>query len=189
MIAIYDKKTGEVVSFGAYPADEVAHYLQPGQSWLVVERQYDQAYVQNGVIIERPPAPDRFHEWNLATKRWVPNLEAAREAQRQRWNDWREKALSSGTAYGLHTFHCDDRFIGEAQLLLTGYERGLLSGTSAIRTVENETIQMDAAQIQTLLLAIGLYRQAVYAQSWQGKDALEGMNSIAEIESGGPPTQ
>ena len=134
-----------------------------------------------------PERPSPHHEWDWPTKSWLPNLDAAREAQRQAWNAWRDRELVAGYAHNGHVFHSDDRFMAELQLLLKGYERGHLTGTSAIRTRDNDTLQMTHAEIEGLLLLIGLHRQAIYAQSWAGKDALASLTTLEDIMAGGPP--
>lgn len=78
--------------------------------------------------------------------------------------------------------------MAELQLILKGYERGHLTGTFAIRTRDNSTLQMTHAEIESLLLLIGLHRQAIYAQSWVGKDALAGLTTLEDIVAGGPPS-
>jgi hypothetical protein len=144
-------------------------------------------YYKNNVWIARIPPPSAFHVWDLASESWLPNLDAARESQRQAWNAWRDRELIAGYAHNGHVFHSDDRFMAELQLILKGYERGHLTGTSAIRTRDNGTLQMTHAEIESLLLLIGLHRQAIYAQSWTGKDALASLTTLEDIVAGGPP--
>ena len=150
----------------------------------VIERWY---WVDDGHFV-RPPKPTDFHDWSSVTKSWLPNLDAAREAQRQAWNAWRDRELVAGFSHNGYVFHSDDTFIGELQLLLKGYERGYLTSTSAIRTRDNGTLQMTPAEIENLLLLIGLHRQAIYAQSWARKDALAGLTTLEGIMAGGPPS-
>lgn len=118
---------------------------------------------------------------------WVPNLGRARDAMASAWNLWRDAALVAGVDHAGHTYHSDDRFLGEAQLLLSGYERGLITAPSAIRTRDNAVVGLGEGEIQQLLLVIGQYRQTVYAQSWAGKDALAELQTLEEILEGGPP--
>ena len=145
-------------------------------------------YVQNGELVPFPTKPSPHHEWDWPTKSWLPNLDAAREAQRQSWNAWRDRELVAGYPHNGHVFHSDDRFMAELQLILKGYERGCLTGTSAIRTRDNGTLQMTHAEIESLLLLIGLHRQAIYAQSWVGKDALASLTTLEDIMAGGSPS-
>ena len=161
--------------------------LLPGESAISNVNSYD-GYVQNGELTPFPEKPSPHHEWDWPTKSWLPNLDAARESQRQAWNAWRDRELVAGYPHNGHVFHSDDTFIGELQLLLKGYERGHLTGTSAIRTRDNGTLQMTHAEIEGLLLLIGLHRQAIYAQSWAGKDALAGLTTLEDIVAGGPPS-
>lgn len=145
-------------------------------------------FFENGELKQKGLRPSIHHTWDWATKSWLQNLDAAREAQRQAWNAWRDRELVAGYPHNGHVFHSDDRFMAELQLLLKGYERGHLTGTSAIRTRDNDTLQMTHAEIESLLLLIGLHRQAIYAQSWVGKDALASLTTLEDIVAGGPPS-
>lgn len=146
------------------------------------------SYVEDNVEVLVPPPANVTDQWDWATKSWLPNLDAALESKRQAWNAWRDRELVAGYPHNGHVFHSDDRFMAELQLILKGYERGHLTGTSAIRTRDNGTLQMTHAEIEGLLLMIGLHRQAIYAQSWAGKDALAGLTTLEDIVAGGPPS-
>ncbi len=149
---------------------------------------FNENYIFEGALKSRPSKPSAHHEWDSTTKAWLPNFDAARESQRQAWNLWRDRELIAGYTHNGYIFHSDDTFIGELQPLLKGYERGHLTGTSAIRTRDNAVLQMTHAEIESLLLLIGLRRQAIYAQSWAGKDALADLTTLEDIMAGGPPT-
>lgn len=149
---------------------------------------YSHVYFDNGILKYRPQKPGQFFSWAPVLNEWLPNLDAARESQRQAWNTWRDRELVAGYPHNGHVFHSDDRFIAELQLILKGYERGHLTGTSAIRTRDNGMLQMTHAEIEGLLLLIGLHRQAIYAQSWVGKDALASLTTLEDIMVGGPPS-
>ena len=155
---------------------------------VVAQLGTDAFYVQNEELIPSPAKPSPHHEWDWPTKSWLPNLDAAREAKRQAWNAWRDRDLIAGYTHNGHVFHSDDRFMAELQLILKGYEREYLTGTSAIRTRDNGTLQMMHIEIEELLLLIGIHRQAIYAQSWAGKDLLEGLTTLESIMAGGPPS-
>ena len=148
---------------------------------------YERIFYKNGQRFEREPRPTGWHEWDVASESWLPNLDAARESQRQAWNAWRDRELIAGYTHNGHVFHSDDRFMAELQLILKGCERGYLTGTSAIRTRDNGVLQMTHAEVESLLLLIGLHRQVIYAQSWAGKDALAGLTTLEDIMAGGPP--
>ena len=183
----YDPTTGKILFVANIPDEFV--YLQPG---VFLEQDSDPSsqYVDIETLELRPfpPKPSPYHDWDWTTKSWLPNLDAAREAQRQAWNAWRDRELVAGYAHNGHVFHSDDRFMAELQLILKGYERGYLTGTSAIRTRDNDTLQMTHAEIEGLLLMIGLHRQAIYQQSWVGKDALASLTTLEDIVAGGPPS-
>lgn len=197
MHIVYDAVTGIVDKLIPDVDGSLALNVQEGQSSMPWEptitglADYSWVTVDGGggrLLHSAPAKPSPHHEWDWATKSWLPNLDAARESQRQAWNAWRDRELVAGYPHNGHIFHSDDRFMAELQLILKGYERGHLTGTSAIRTRDNGTLQMTHAEIEGLLLLIGLHRQAIYQQSWVGKDALAGLNTLEDIVAGGPPS-
>ena len=193
MYLIYDKETG-IVDRALYGSSEpIDANIGPDEAFIavrdpVIARLPDYSYIHNGEWVHAAPAPSPHHEWDWPTKSWLPNLDAAREAQRQAWNAWRDRELIAGYTHNGRVFHSDDRFMAELQFILKGYERGHLTGTSAIRTRDNGVLQMTHAEIESLLLLIGLHRQVIYAQSWAGKDALAGLTTLESIMAGGPPS-
>ena len=146
-------------------------------------------YLEAGTPKTIPTPPSPHHNWDWTTKSWLPNLDVARESQRHAWNAWRDRELIAGYTHNGHVFHSDDRFIAELQLILKGYEQGYTTGTSTIRTRDNGTLHMTHAEVEGLLLLIGLHRQAIYAQSWAGKDALGGLATLEDIVANGPPAR
>ena len=190
MILVYAQETGRILRCVSAPDSEVEIQTQEGEKALLCPLcvSGDEFYVQDGALLHFPEKPSPHHDWDWTTKSWLPNLDAARESQRQAWNTWRDRELVAGYPHNGHVFHSDDRFMAELQLILKGYERGCLTGTSAIRTRDNGTLQMTHAEIEGLLLLIGLHRQAIYQQSWVGKDALASLTTLEDIVAGGPPS-
>ena len=186
---IFNSETGEVIKKKTSPETSKLNLaLAPGED--AVEADLSGVYVDTTTVspVPFPSKPSPHHEWDWPTKSWLPNLDAARESQRQAWNAWRDRELVAGYPHNGHVFHSDDRFMAELQLILEGYERGYITGTSAIRTRDNVVLQMTQAEIESLLLLIGLHRQAIYQQSWVGKDALAGLTTLEDIMAGGPPS-
>ena len=186
---IFNSETGEVIKKKTSPeTSKLNLVLAPGED--AIEADLSGVYVDITTVrpVPFPAKPSPHHDWDWATKSWLPNLDAARESQRQAWNAWRDRELVAGYSHNGHVFHSDDTFIGELQLILEGYERGYLTGTSAIRTRGNAVLQMTHAEIESLLLLIGLHRQVIYAQSWAGKDALADLTTLEDIMAGGPPS-
>ena len=193
---IYDRATGIVDKAAPNVEGSLALNVAEGQDFIAWDHgvvatlpDYSWVEVADGVkTLHTAPARPPHHEWDWPTKSWLPNLDAARESQRQAWNAWRDRELVAGYPHNGHVFHSDDRFMAELQLILKGYERGHLTGTYAIRTRDNGTLQMTHAEIEGLLLLIGLHRQAIYQQSWTGKDALASLTTLEDIMAGGPPS-
>ena len=187
---VYNISTGEILRSGYAPNEWINLQTSSELEAVHLGEALDASmfFFVDGQPIQKPNAPSNFHSWDWSTKSWLPNLDAARESQRQAWNAWRDRELVAGYPHNGHVFHSDDRFMAELQLILKGYERGHLTGTFAIRTRDNGTLQMTHAEIEGLLLLIGLHRQAIYAQSWVGKDALAGLTTLEDIVAGGPPS-
>lgn len=170
-------------TFVSFPAELTIHTdvpedLMPG-SW----------YWTGSAFAAVSASPTAFHSWNWTTKQWVlSDLQPARDHVAQIWNVWRDAVLVAGYTHAGHLFHSDDRFLGELQLLLKGYEKGHITGTSNIRTRNNAIIPMSEADIEGLLLLIGLYRQEIYNDSWAGKDALAALTTLDAILAAGPPS-
>lgn len=187
---VYNISTGEILRSGYAPNEWINLQTSSELEAVHLGEALDASmfFFVDGQPIQKPNAPSNFHSWDWSTKSWLPNLDAARESQLQAWNAWRDRELVAGHSHNGHVFHSDDRFMAELQLILKGYERGHLTGTFAIRTRDNSTLQMTHAEIESLLLLIGLHRQAIYAQSWVGKDALAGLTTLEDIVAGGPPS-
>lgn len=190
MIYCIETATGRITQLVHAPDSHAEHYVGDGITVVVSDEVFEpgSAYRDGGAFTPLPTKPSPHHEWDWPTKSWLPNLDAAREAQRQAWNTWRDRELIAGYTHNGHVFHSDDRFMAELQIILSGYERGFLTGTSAIRTRDNGTLQMTHAEVESLLFLIGLHRQAIYQQSWAGKDALASLTTLEDIMAGGPPS-
>ena len=88
-------------------------------------------------------------------------------------NESREVDLLAGVVVDGKRYHTDDRFLAELLGLVLGYQAGIYSGAQAIRTMDNQIVQLGVSQITALAAAVGEHRKAVYAASWAAKDALQ----------------
>lgn len=84
----------------------------------------------------------------------------------------RDRQLDAGIDVGGVIYHTDNTFLLELLALVMGYQIGILSGTQAIRTMDNSIRQLAETDIITLAAAVGERRKAIYAASWSAKDAL-----------------
>ena len=190
MIYCIEAATGRIIQIVHAPDNHAEHYAGDGITVVVSDEVFapGSAFRDGDAFAPFPETPSPHHEWDWTTKSWLPNLDAARESQRQAWNAWRDRELVAGYVHEGHRFHTNDGFMSELHLLLKGHEEGLLTGTSSIRTMANEVLQKTGAEIKTLLLILGLHRQAIYQQSWAGKDALAGLTTLEDLVAGGPPS-
>lgn len=178
--------TGRIICVGEAPDSASLEHFEHVVPEIAADVFADTHYVEEGVCTPFPTKPSLHHTWDWTSKTWIPDLDAARDAQTQAWNIWRDTQFRAGH----NGYHCDDTFISELQLVLKGYERGHLAPDqlTAIRKMDNTVVQLTAAQVEALLLEVGLYRQSIYPQSWAGKDALKTLTTLEDILAGGPPT-
>jgi len=170
-------------SDGLFP--EIPGFQALETSELVDSQNY---FVEDGDILPIPVKPTDFHILDWSLKQWIPDLSMVRSSYIKSWDAWRDMMLSSGYFYGGHTYYTDDTFLGELQLILKGYERGHITGTSRIRTKEKAVLDLNEEQVEGILLLVGLFRQDVYNQSWTGKDALnDSALTYEQLLTMGPP--
>lgn len=103
-----------------------------------------------------------------------PSAEQARAWARATINAQRDAELVAGVVVDGKRYHSDDRFLMELLGMVMGYQAGVtpLNEKQAIRTMDNEVVQLGPADITALAAAVGGHRKAVYAASWAAKDAL-----------------
>lgn len=102
-----------------------------------------------------------------------PTPEQQRAATVAAINETREVDLLAGVEIDGKRYHTDDRFLTELLGLVLGFQAGLYTGAQAIRTMDNQIVQLNVTQITALAAAVGEHRKAVYAASWAAKDALQ----------------
>ena len=103
---------------------------------------------------------------------WVKSDNEVLQEKLAAINAQRDADLDAGVKFNGKTFHSDSGFLTELLGLVLGYQAGLLTGKSNIRTLDNETVQMDDTAVTGLAKAVGDGRQAVYAKAWAAKDSL-----------------
>lgn len=102
-----------------------------------------------------------------------PTIEEQRAAAVAVINETREVGLLAGVEVGGKRYHTDDRFLTELLGLVLGFQAGIYTGPQSIRTMDNQIVQLDVAQITALAAAVGEHRKTVYAATWAAKDALQ----------------
>ncbi len=194
MIIIYKRSTGEITGSVRDPNEnEHSAYYETAEHGVLISDRENLAngehYVDGGEIFERPAKPAQYHEWDWGSRQWYANIGAARNAVKAQWNQWRDRELKAGYVQDGLRYHSDETFMNELSLILKAYERGHFAENSlrTIRLMDNTNMRMGWSAVENLLLQIGLQREAIYAQSWYAKDAIEEMTSIEAILAAGPP--
>ncbi len=139
------------------------------QNLALVNDESDWAPPDGCTLVEATPGAQIGGHWD--GQQFTPAIPSA-EARREQINTERDAALLAGVPFMGHEFHSDDAFRADLTDMLLGYDRALLTGLQNIRTRDNQLLQLSAAQILALKLAIGQHRQAIFAASWAAKDAL-----------------
>lgn len=130
--------------------------------------------------VEVPERPSGDHVWNNGD--WEMDAAVVKIGQIKQINDDRATALQSGVVHNGKRYHTDDTFLGELNMMLTGYAVGAIpsGATQNIRTMDNETLSCAQAEIVAIALAVGSYRKQVYADAWAAKDAIDPTGEYGE---------
>jgi hypothetical protein len=69
---IYKTKTGQIVSCGSCPENEIDGWCNSDESWIFVDKIYDGSseFVMNKKIVSLPKKPKEAHFFNYETKKW-----------------------------------------------------------------------------------------------------------------------
>jgi hypothetical protein len=86
----------------------------------------------------------------------------------------RDAKLAAGVEWNGYLWQTDALFQAQLTGIVGAYTAGILpaSAQMGIRTKDNQTVQLDGAQIKTLAGTVLAYVQGVFAESWAAKDAL-----------------
>lgn len=110
IVAIYDETTGEILRTVSASADLIAANVQAGEVYVEVSEFVtgDTHYVDSGALVEKPPQPSGFHQWDSTTRQWVADLAAVRSFARHRVDRERERRIASPLAYDGKSLDADD---------------------------------------------------------------------------------
>lgn len=83
---IYKSTTGQIVSSGICPIEEVPSWCKQDESWVLVNSLCDglRQYIHGGAVVEMPPRPSNYHFFDYSVKQWIPNLDLCWSAVRER---------------------------------------------------------------------------------------------------------
>ena len=141
-------------------------------------------YVKAGALKERTERPD-FHEWDIDSESWLPNLDAARSAKLQEVS----AELNRSLYLPCNGFDADrtsrERISGMIARLQRG--DGLLNGWMGWRDAENEmrwaneTPDQVLVHLRELSRAIEDREQALLVASWTHKANIAALEDIDDI--------
>lgn len=137
-------------------------------------------YVESGELVDMPPQPTEFHEFDYVTKQWVEVLEAAKSAK------WKEiKAERSSAEFGTfvwngYTFDCDEtsqrRIQGAVQLAQ------LDSSITLDWTLSDNTAQtFNATELQQIGQALASHVNACHVKARGLRSQINAAESQAEL--------
>lgn len=83
---IYNTLTGEIIQSGHCPDDDyVLQQVPEGCSIIDMESTPSNQYVENSVVVNKPPQPNEFCVFDYQSKQWIPNSDLAKQyVSRQR---------------------------------------------------------------------------------------------------------
>lgn len=70
-------QSGQIIRSGACQEKDLEFQAGDGESILEVEENKPYQYVANGQLIDMPPKPDGFYDFDYVTKQWVVNEASA----------------------------------------------------------------------------------------------------------------
>ena len=186
MIYKYSLETGQVLACIHAPLSDIEHYPAGENEAIFISDVYcPDGYVENGSLLPLPESPSPHHEWDWATKSWLPNLDAARESKLQ------QVAVELNTRLYLpcNGFDADkvsrDRISGTIARLQRG--GGLPAGWMGWRDAANEMRWEtdDAATVLANLTALSRAiedrEQALLVASWTHKANIAALTDIDAI--------
>lgn len=190
MHIIYDKNNGAVdrAIHGSLALAEAN--LGPNEAHITVQEPIvaqlpDYSYVVGGEWVKAPPQPSPHHEWDWATKTWLPNLDAAREAKLQQV----AAELNARLYLPYNGFDADkvsrERISGMIARIQRG--DGLPAGWMGWRDAANEMRWADddpatvLANLTALSRAIEGREQALLVASWQHKANIAALTDIDTV--------
>lgn len=71
------KADGQIIKIGNLPESDIPANLSPGESYNLGVANINTQYVDNGILIDMPPKPSGFYEFDYQTKSWVVDTAAA----------------------------------------------------------------------------------------------------------------
>ena len=137
-------------------------------------------YVDNGELVDMPPQPAGFYDFDYTSKQWVENLESAKT---DKWNDI--KADRSGDEFGNfvwsdHTFDCDEvsqrRIQGAVQL--SALDPSIVMDW----TLANNTVQtFNATELQQIGQALASHVNACHVKARGLRDQINAAQTESEL--------
>lgn len=184
-ISVYDQTTGQVLRTVTCQEEDVLLNVKSGELWLDAEVSDETHYVQNGELVQLPSRPSPHHDWDWATKSWLPNLDAAREAKLQQV----VAELTTRLYLPCNGFDADKVSRGRISGVIARLQRGdgLPAGWVGWRDANNQqqwvtdSAETVLANLTTLSCAIEDREQALLIASWSHKANIAALVNIEAV--------
>ena len=156
------------------------------------EVDFSEDYVQGGEIVRRPPSPHPHHEWDWATKSWLPNLDAAKAAKKGEIETERNSRINEPLTYDGKVLDADqaarDNLKAKLEEVRERIRLGIpmLSELLVWRDADNvthswPTIEAYHDWLAGFAVAMSERGTRCYACGWHHKDAIGQLSAMEDI--------
>ena len=153
-----------------------------GHNFIYVDEvpEIEGKYVEGGQLVDLPPQPSEFHDFDYATKQWVESLESAKLAKWQDIKIERSVAEFGSFVWNEHTFDSDEasqrRIQGAVQLAQ------LDSSITLDWTLADNTVQtFNATELQQIGQALASHVDACHVKARGLRNQINAAESQAEL--------
>lgn len=110
IVVVYDPATGEILRTVTAPDDLIADNVQAGEAYLETSEFVtgDTHYVDSWGLVEKPPRPSGFHQWDSVTRQWAADLPAAKAFVQQLVDRQRARRIAFPLAYDGKSLDADE---------------------------------------------------------------------------------
>lgn len=193
-VAVFNQDTGEIRRILNVPpaSGHVALNVGAGEDWLAADSGETDAThyvaVPAFTLVAKPARPSSFHDWDLASKTWVPDLSRARADQTADINaDCRAKIIGGFISSALGSPRIYDSEETDQANLIGQRERAAITGQAQlyksrdVATGVKDWRPHTPAQLDQVFLDGAIFKEALLVQATLLKGQIAAANTLDEI--------